>query len=84
MAVDNWRIHLHMLEHAVSTLSAFDLETFGTNRDSFETVEFPLLLEDMKVALSALQSTCQRMEHVTEKESPHSARAALSDTLHHG
>jgi len=84
MAASNWSEDYHMLEHAVSTLSAFDLEALKANRAGFEATEFPLLLEDMKAALGALEQTCQQMERASPKASVPTPCRSVPETAHHG
>ncbi|MEM7491914.1 MAG: hypothetical protein AAF296_00945 [Pseudomonadota bacterium] len=65
----NWREPHLMIEHALETLSKFDLHKLGVDPSSFEGKEFPLLIEDMQSALRALKADCIRMERLSADRS---------------
>lgn len=84
MAITNWPQHYLLLEHGLSALSAFDLHAFKTNPESFEATEFPLLLEDMKTALGALEQTCQHIERTHPKAYTPTTCLPVTGSAYHG
>lgn len=67
--IRNWREPHLMLEHALETLSKFDIHKLSTDASSFEAQEFPLLIEDMQSALRTLKADCTKMERLSADRS---------------
>ena len=57
-----WRFEHEVLKRSLATLSTYDTNTWRHSPDSFEAVEFNLLIEDMTEALERLHRTCEKME----------------------
>ncbi|MEM1087374.1 MAG: hypothetical protein AAGH90_06565 [Pseudomonadota bacterium] len=60
--IRDWREQHRIIEHSLQTLAKFDRTSFAKNPSGFEATEFPLLIEDMQQALSALKASCITME----------------------
>jgi hypothetical protein len=62
-----WRFEHEVLRRSLATLSTYDTVTWRQTPESFEAVEFNLLIEDMTEALEHLYRTCEKLEHHAAK-----------------
>ena len=63
-----WRFEHEVLKRSLATLSTYDTTKWRQAPNSFEAVEFSLLIEDMTEALEHLYRTCEKLEnHATKR-----------------